>query len=113
MLFSGQTVLRKGFNEFRALCLSLFYCGVVSVAFGPAPPNDHFTNATPLYGNSVIFSGTLANATFEPGEPTRMCGLFDLALGSVWGLWAATNSTDVVVDVQSADNLRGLIGFTV
>ncbi len=113
MLLSAKQVLLKGLNVGRARWLGLFYCGVFSVSFGQGPPNDDFTNATPLYGNSVLFSGTLTNATFEAGESTRMCGIFPLFGGSVWWSWTATNSTDVVIDVQSQDNLSGPPGFTV
>jgi len=67
------------------------------VAFGQAPPNDDFTNATVLSGNVVIFSGTLSNATFGDFEGFDSCGS-SLGLPSVWWSWTATDSSAVVVD---------------
>jgi len=79
----------------------LFCCGVSSVCLGQTPPNDNFTNAIPLYGNSVIFTGTLVNATYEPGESQRVDRFFEG--GSVWWSWTATNSTRVVISMVPQD----------
>jgi hypothetical protein len=59
------------------------------------PVNDHFTNATLLTGNSVAFSGTLSNATFEPGEPYFQTG----GDASVWWKWAPSVSTTVTIQI--------------
>ena len=81
----------------------LFGCCLIRSALAQSPPNDHFTNAMPLYGSSVAFTGTLASATFEAGEDTTVW-LFDTLLktlsagGSIWWSWTATNTTAVVIN---------------
>lgn len=75
--------------------------------------NDDFTNATPLYGNSVIFNGTLANATYEAGESSCSCDVgFCVLGGSVWWSWTAANSTAVVIDTFDR-TVVGPAGFAV
>lgn len=68
-----------------------------SVCLAQSPSNDHFTNAISLYGNSVAFTGTLANATFEAAENPCPLGVMCPFPGSVWFLWTATNSTTVLI----------------
>jgi hypothetical protein len=50
----------------------------------PAPPNDHFTNATVLTGTTVSALGDIFGASREPGEPNHG-GLFGGR--SVWFSW--------------------------
>src|SRR5438477_11453205 len=91
---------RRSPNRMTALTprwLGLLCSAFCSACFAQAPVNDHFTNAIVLEGNSAIFSGSLTNATFEPGESTVGCGGRDFSGGSVWWSWTATNSTPVVI----------------
>src|SRR6185295_19238413 len=86
---------------------------ICCLARGEAPANDFFTNAIPLYGNSVTFTGTLANATyeFEAFEDLCACNALCMAGGSVWWTWTATNSTGVVIAlVNQGDGNEG--GFS-
>jgi Immunoglobulin I-set domain/Immunoglobulin domain len=78
----------------RTQWFCLLCCVGFSVCFGQSAPNDDFTNAIPLYGNLVTFSGTLSNATIEVGETPSTCYG---AAPSVWWLWTATNSTTVLI----------------
>ena len=98
MSFRGKQVLPTLANFSRVQLACLLGCGAFSVAFGQAPLNDDFTNAIPLYGSSVTFTGTLANATIEAGESFCECSDVCLPGGSVWWSWTATNSTAVIVD---------------
>ena len=78
---------RRSPNRMTALTprwLGLLCSAFCSACFAQAPVNDHFTNAIVLEGNSAIFSGSLTNATFEPGESTVSCGGHDFGGG-----WAA------------------------
>src|SRR6266496_5976029 len=75
--FWNQRGLPRRMDAAGAHWLALFCCGVVSVCLGQAPPNDSFTNAIPLYGNSVTFTGTLVNATYEPGESQLVRRFFE------------------------------------
>jgi hypothetical protein len=84
----------------RTVSFTLLASLCCSIAFSQAPPNDNFTNATVLYGSSAIFSGTLSNATVEPGESLDECyPAFHYTVGSLWWSWTATNSTAVVIDI--------------
>ena len=82
--------------------LGLLCSAISSACFAQAPVNDHFTNAIVLEGSSAIYSGSLTNATFEPGESSVGCGGHDFGGGSVWWSWTATNSTPIVIDVLEA-----------
>jgi hypothetical protein len=92
----GLRFVLKLAGNVRTLWLGLLCGGVCSVCFGQAPPNDDFTNAIPLYGNSVTFTGTLDNATLEPGESECPCN-HCFSGGSLWWSWTATNSTTVLL----------------
>ena len=65
--------LRKRVKDLSALlALSLFaLCETSTICPAQAPANDDFANAIPLYGNSLTFPGTLANATEEAGESSH------------------------------------------
>lgn len=82
-------------KSFFSLLASLILGGLLPTAFAQAPANDNFADATPLYGSSVTFTGTLANATFEEGESPVVFNYFGDK--SVWWSWTAANSTDVIV----------------
>jgi len=76
----------------------LFYSAVV--AFCQSPPlNDNFSNRTVLSGSSLSFTGTLASATLESGEPTTSCDA-PVFGGSVWWSWTATESVPVVIAIS-------------
>ncbi len=80
--------------------LFLLSCGLLSIAWAQAPANDHFTNATPLYGSSVTFTGTLVNAASQivPCPVYPDCGFYTHA-PAVWWSWTPSNSTQVVIDL--------------
>ena len=86
--------------------LGIFLCCVQAacISLGQAPVNDNFSNAIPLYGNSVVFTSATANSTFESGESTNACD-YPYAMywkGSVWWSWTATNSSVVVIDFANS-----------
>src|SRR6266576_2234378 len=85
-------------NIFLYRLLILVSCvAAIDVCLGQAPPNDNFANAIVLRGNSTIFTGSLTNATFEPGESANLCGV-PVEGASVWWSWTATNSSVVVIE---------------
>jgi len=97
--------LRKRGSPKQMSAARVCWLGLLAVCpacFGQAPPNDNFTNAIGLYGNSATFGGTLSNATIEPGERTDGCNNFNFGGGSVWWSWTATNSTAVVINVLAS-----------
>jgi hypothetical protein len=59
-----------------------------------APPNDMFTNAELLAGDSGTFAGSTADATTEPGEPAHA----GQGQASVWFRWTAPSTGAVVFD---------------
>lgn len=62
------------------------------------PPNDDFTQRTPLIGNSVLAEGTMRHATTEPGE----VGLGSPAQGhSVWWTWTAPDTGRLALEAKS------------
>ena len=65
------------------------------------PVNDNFANRTAIIwpGTNVIISGTLANATFETGEPL----LAGSAGKSVWWSWTAPVSGPVTIELGGRD----------
>jgi len=93
--------------------LGLLYSTVCSTCFGQAPSNDNFTNAIVLYGNSTIFSGTLSNATFEPGETPDGCNIYNFPGGSVWWSWTPTDSTPVIIDLLQTTAGANYAGLSV
>ena len=68
-------------------------------ALGQAsPPNDSFANRTVITGSSLTFTGTLAGATLETGEPATSCST-SVSGGSVWWTWTASDSTPVTISI--------------
>lgn len=65
-----------------------------------APVNDDFTNRTVLTGSSLTFTGTLAGATSEAGEPFDY-GLPDSLKASVWWSWTASVTGTVTVEAYN------------
>lgn len=70
------------------------------------PPNDDFANRTMLAGTSITFTGTLQNATFQPGEPLgQSTGSYSppyyaqVQSSSVWWQWTADSSGPVTLEV--------------
>jgi len=59
-----------------------------------APLNDDFENRIVLTGSPVTFTGTLQNATIQPGEPN-----YGQTHASVWWSWAASTSGPVTLEV--------------
>lgn len=82
------------------VCVMMAGGGTLSLCLAQPPPNDHFTNAIPLYGNSVTFTGTLVNATSEnvPCPWCVGCGCYTFK-PAVWWSWTSSNSTQVVIDL--------------
>lgn len=97
MNLRSQEFASKLGGIFRARWLCLICWMICPVCFGQAPPNDDFTNAIPLYGSSVTFTGTLDNATFESGENPCACYNCFGPYPSLWWSWTATNSTTVLI----------------
>lgn len=89
--------------------LSVLFCLAAAVAQA-APLNDNFENRVLLSGSSVTFTGTLQNATFEPGEPpaenpgTNPWPYFAaVQSASVWWSWTADVSGPVTLEALSWD----------
>ena len=62
-------------------------------------PNDDFTDATPVFGESGQDAGTNAGATKEWGEPDHA----GLPGGkSVWWRWTAPSTGDVAIDTTGS-----------
>ena len=90
-----------------------------AITFGEAfsfaqssPLNDDFENRIVLAGSSVTFTGTLQNATIQPGEPKAESppGSFSvwpyeyyvqMTNASVWWSWVASTSGPVTLEVLS------------
>ena len=75
---------------------------VLSLTFTPTPdlqppPNDAFTNATPITGETLRRSGTLVGSTREPDES------LPLNQGSVWWRWTAPESGLISVETTGSD----------
>ena len=64
------------------------------------PENDHFANATPLFGQTIQTTGTNINATLEPNEPTH---LFKAANHSVWWAWTPDHDGFAFLDTHGSD----------
>ena len=111
MAFWNQRGFPKGMSVAGAHWLALLCCGVFSVCLGQAPSNDNFTNATPLYGDSVTFSGTLVGATYEAGESQLVYRWFEG--GSVWWSWTASNSSQVVISTVTQEAFYNYWAFAV
>src|SRR5262245_31925646 len=79
-------------------CAGLTLASVVAALCQPPPANDNFADRTALSGSSLTFSGTLAGATLETGEPTNACSAL-VSGGSVWWTWTAAESTAVVLAI--------------
>ncbi|MFO1459135.1 MAG: PKD domain-containing protein [Verrucomicrobiota bacterium] len=93
---SGQTVYAvvDGFAGASGLA-------VLSLAFTPEPevlppPNDAFSNALWIVGESVLESGTLLGSTRETDEQ------LPLAQTSVWWRWTAPRSALALITVESS-----------
>jgi uncharacterized repeat protein (TIGR01451 family) len=62
------------------------------------PPNDDFSNATPISGYDTTVQGTTWNATPQTGEPTLQPGQ-----GSVWYTWQTPFSESAIVLLGNPD----------
>ena len=61
--------------------------------FAEDSPNDAFTNAIPLVGEQVTFSGANYNASREAGEPPRDIGFHNTPVNAtLWWRWTAPTS---------------------
>jgi hypothetical protein len=60
----------------------------VSRSIRVTPPNDNFTNATPISGAPLTVTGSNAGADKEPGEPNDLYG----GGASVWWSWTAPSN---------------------
>lgn len=110
-----------------ALCartvLAAGIAAIAAIALVPAPgfaaPNDAFSSAEALSGNSVTAAGNNADATKEPGEPNHAG---NSGGHSVWWRWTAPSDGAVAVDacdstfdtllaVYTGDNVGALAGI--
>jgi len=92
----------------RVLWVAGWVLMMAAGAFGQAPPNDYFTNATVLSGTSITFTGTLAGATTEAADPQSFWQ------SSVWWTWTAPTSSRVVIEIlraPAANNLTNALLF--
>jgi hypothetical protein len=64
------------------------------------PDNDLFAHRLPLVGDSLTTTGTLVNATCEPGEPS-VAGHLD---ASIWWEWTAPSNAIAWVTVGARTN---------
>jgi hypothetical protein len=107
---------------FRALVLGFLCFGASAFAQSP-PVNDNFENRTILTGSPVTFTGTLANATIEAGEPMGpwYWGVFAPwsytyrnGDASVWWSWTAPATGPATLEVlNSSTNAFKLGGMDV
>jgi hypothetical protein len=74
----------------------------LSIIQRQSPPNDDFANRILLSGASVQSSGTLSNATAEPGEPGTS--------PSAWWSWTAPATGTLFLNASS-DTLGAVFGF--
>jgi len=66
---------------------------------GPPPPNDNFSNATPILGTSTTVTGSNVNATKETGEYWHAG---NPGGASVWWSWTAQFNGRVTLDTSSS-----------
>src|SRR5436305_1952204 len=90
--------VRRGTIFAIAAVLGLLGLGAAP-AFATAPPNDGFSDAIVLEGDSSEAVGNVEDATEEPGEPDR---LGDMAGRSVWFSWTPARSGYVRVSCTSS-----------
>lgn len=108
----------KGWRFFIA---TLFFIARVSFAQTP-PANDDFENRIVLTGSSGTFTGTLRDATLQPGEPIAE-GDFstwpylyyaDEQNASVWWSWTADATEPVTIELlDSSTNELKLGGIDI
>lgn len=91
----------------------LLLVGAASTFAQTPPPNDDFSNRTVLTGNPATFTGSLEDATVDPGEPAATSpsdsyGYWPYSYSaqrqnaSAWWSWTAGNSDPVTVEVLNA-----------
>jgi peroxiredoxin len=68
------------------------------------PPNDNFSNATPLIGENVQVVGSNVGATKEPGEPDHAG---DSGGASVWWTWTAPANGPVTIWTEGSHHADG------
>jgi hypothetical protein len=95
----------------KQLCLAalaVLVLGTTCLFAQSPPPNDDFANRSMLAGSSVTFTGTLQNATLQPGEPVGQSTGSDFPAyyaqvqsASVWWSWTAPTSGPVTLEVLS------------
>jgi hypothetical protein len=73
----------------------------------PAPPNDDFTNRTPLTGLGIVAAGYNNNATLEAGEPTNYNS------ATVWWSWTAHTNGLVAVSLNGSTSPADSLGVNV
>jgi hypothetical protein len=89
-----------------------------TVSFAQAPPlNDDFENRITLTGSSVTFTGTLQNATLQPGEPLASSQGYpvpayyaQVETASVWWSWTASNSEPVTIELLNSSTNEFKLG---
>ena len=92
-------------NESRSVYILMIVCACLAirsqvVSGQERPPNDDFTNATPLIQNSGSVFGTNVNATAEAGEPAH-AGAGPYA-SAWWSFVPCTNGT-MNIDTHGSD----------
>jgi len=96
----------SGFLRFAAAADTEYQIGFISqqgnggaflfrIRLSNAPVNDHFHDATPLSGASVVIEASNIDASLEAGEPTH----FGQVSSSVWWTWTAPASGKFVVSI--------------
>ncbi|MCB0878275.1 MAG: hypothetical protein KDC46_04760 [Thermoleophilia bacterium] len=75
------------------------------------PANDDFANAIVLPSQRARFSGTMVNATTEPGEPNIGSGSY-APNHSVWYSWTAPTDMTAQLGVESYDDYLYVTVFT-
>lgn len=72
----------------------------------PPPVNDDLTNAIPLTGSPLAFTGANTGATIQDGEPVS--GL----KGTLWWTWVAPESGDLTLEAAESDCAVGVALYT-
>ena len=79
----------------------------VTIRVGPA--NDAFTAPEPLDGTNFVFSGTVALASIEPGEPAPAGAIQSR---SVWYRWTAPSNGRVRIHAESRQTPLVAVAYT-
>ena len=91
----------------------------LSLNFFPAPPNDNFANATPIFLGQSLPSDNTASRV-ESGEPTPSCVFPEYYGKTIWfsftpisdvAVTAASNANWTFISVYTGSELGNLTGF--